>query len=328
MTPTTTAPALDLAADPEFRAGLETILDRHYDEMFPKCATCGDNKFIVRGGPGDQLYREPCPDCDKSRPVVPHSDGPRLVFADWLEERGESWAEFIRVQCEIPGYIAANHPGIMSCEGKGPPRLAGSNKRCKCRSCYLRRTERALLARHGDRWARMLLGGVFPYGVGVTATEARLWQGQQSQTVVASWEWAGGFPSRFTVPRLADFIGEVCATCDGSGGTSLLGNEGEACYNCHGTGRVGGIGRALVAAVPVANVRVGDREPLRNSFSEQSEDWFWAKDVTGARNSISADVWDLIQASQGESEIFKGFPTEAAAHAALTRAVIDLCRRG
>ncbi len=32
----------------------------------------------------------------------PESDTPRLVFADWLEERGESRrAEFIRVQCEL-----------------------------------------------------------------------------------------------------------------------------------------------------------------------------------------------------------------------------------
>lgn len=32
----------------------------------------------------------------------PADDRPRLVFADWLEEQGQSdRAEFIRVQCEI-----------------------------------------------------------------------------------------------------------------------------------------------------------------------------------------------------------------------------------
>ncbi|MEK6236728.1 MAG: TIGR02996 domain-containing protein [Planctomycetales bacterium] len=30
----------------------------------------------------------------------PEDDDPRLVYADWLEERGEPRAEFIRVQCE------------------------------------------------------------------------------------------------------------------------------------------------------------------------------------------------------------------------------------
>src|SRR5262245_7353205 len=32
----------------------------------------------------------------------PHDDGPRLVYADWLEENGDqARAEFIRVQCEL-----------------------------------------------------------------------------------------------------------------------------------------------------------------------------------------------------------------------------------
>ena len=32
----------------------------------------------------------------------PYDDAPRLVFADWLDERGDTeWAEFIRVQCEL-----------------------------------------------------------------------------------------------------------------------------------------------------------------------------------------------------------------------------------
>jgi uncharacterized protein (TIGR02996 family) len=32
----------------------------------------------------------------------PDDDAPRLVFADWLEERGETYAEFIRLQCGLP----------------------------------------------------------------------------------------------------------------------------------------------------------------------------------------------------------------------------------
>ena len=34
--------------------------------------------------------------------ISPDDDSPRLVFADWLDEHGESArAEFIRVQCEL-----------------------------------------------------------------------------------------------------------------------------------------------------------------------------------------------------------------------------------
>jgi uncharacterized protein (TIGR02996 family) len=31
----------------------------------------------------------------------PDDDAPRLVFADWLEERGDPWGEFIRVHCAL-----------------------------------------------------------------------------------------------------------------------------------------------------------------------------------------------------------------------------------
>src|SRR5262245_37608955 len=39
----------------------------------------------------------------------PDDDGPRLVYADWLEEQGEAErAEFIRVQCELARLPAAS----------------------------------------------------------------------------------------------------------------------------------------------------------------------------------------------------------------------------
>ena len=31
----------------------------------------------------------------------PDDDTPRLIYADWLEERGDPRGEFIRVQCEL-----------------------------------------------------------------------------------------------------------------------------------------------------------------------------------------------------------------------------------
>ena len=42
----------------------------------------------------------------------PDDDAPRLVYADWLEERGDPRGEFIRVQCEL----AALAPGAPSWE--------------------------------------------------------------------------------------------------------------------------------------------------------------------------------------------------------------------
>jgi uncharacterized protein (TIGR02996 family) len=64
----------------------------------------------------------------------PADDAPRLIFADWLEENGNSErAEFIRVQCAIAVDPFAHNP---------PP----SNPRCACNLCTLRRRERELLS--------------------------------------------------------------------------------------------------------------------------------------------------------------------------------------
>jgi uncharacterized protein (TIGR02996 family) len=66
----------------------------------------------------------------------PEDDGPRLVYADWLEDHGESdRADFIRLQCEL-----ARLPG-------GDPRRKGLEAR-----------ERALLKGHELEWLGPLRG--------------------------------------------------------------------------------------------------------------------------------------------------------------------------
>lgn len=45
----------------------------------------------------------------------PDNDLPRLVFADWLDERGESaWAELIRLQCELARATPARDPKLVA----------------------------------------------------------------------------------------------------------------------------------------------------------------------------------------------------------------------
>src|SRR4051794_40504879 len=45
----------------------------------------------------------------------PEDDTPRLIFADWLEERGDSQAEFIRAQCAAARSMAGGScpPGLQ-----------------------------------------------------------------------------------------------------------------------------------------------------------------------------------------------------------------------
>jgi uncharacterized protein (TIGR02996 family) len=59
----------------------------------------------------------------------PEEDTPRLVYADWLEERGDPRGEFVRVQCLL-ATLAAD-------DGRRPP---------------LEALERRLLERHQDEW--------------------------------------------------------------------------------------------------------------------------------------------------------------------------------
>jgi uncharacterized protein (TIGR02996 family) len=72
----------------------------------------------------------------------PDDDTPRLVYADWLEEQGDSErAEFIRVQCALER-LAEDDPRRAGLEGR----------------------ERELRRRYGERWAGVLARRVRSFG--------------------------------------------------------------------------------------------------------------------------------------------------------------------
>src|SRR5580704_16967148 len=71
----------------------------------------------------------------------PADDTPRLIYADWLEERGDPRGEFIRVQCEL----ATMHRYD-----------SGRND--------LQARETALLRKHGKLWAEPIRRYVKRYG--------------------------------------------------------------------------------------------------------------------------------------------------------------------
>ena len=43
----------------------------------------------------------------------PNNDVPRLIFADWLEERGDPRGEFIRVQCDLAALFSPTAPSML-----------------------------------------------------------------------------------------------------------------------------------------------------------------------------------------------------------------------
>src|SRR5205807_10301364 len=70
----------------------------------------------------------------------PDDDMLRLIYADWLEERGDPRAEFIRVQCELAGF---------------PPHLPDKAAlRARARLCQ---RSQALLNEHKEEWFGRLI---------------------------------------------------------------------------------------------------------------------------------------------------------------------------
>src|SRR5205807_8669086 len=90
-------------------------------------------------------HPEPPPRPAEERPFLqaiseePRDEGSRLVFADWLEERGDPLGEFLRNQCRLA-------------------KLARGEARGE-----LERRQRALWAEHGTAWSMSLPSGLWSF---------------------------------------------------------------------------------------------------------------------------------------------------------------------
>jgi uncharacterized protein (TIGR02996 family) len=100
----------------------------------------------------------------------PSSDAPRLVYADWLDDRGESdRAEFIRVQCGL-AKVDENNRDIHPLASR----------------------ERELLEKHEQEWQRPLREIAYPEGRG--------WLGRWRTKVVFAAVFRRGFPESVVLP--------------------------------------------------------------------------------------------------------------------------------
>jgi uncharacterized protein (TIGR02996 family) len=118
----------------------------------------------------------------------PDEDTPRLVYADWLQDRGEDdRAEFIRVQCKI-----------ARCQWCGGGGKINSQRACVCKDANypLRRRERELLRSHGAGW----LGDLSDWraeAVGPTGVAWTVMVGTSAQHVIPV-EFRRGFVEQVT----------------------------------------------------------------------------------------------------------------------------------
>lgn len=87
----------------------------------------------------------------------PDDDAPRLIFADWLEERGQrDRAEFIRIQCELAKMKCDRKGHHYPCRSRGPGGASGPFHTCHT----LQKRERKLLMAYWAKWYPPIRVGV------------------------------------------------------------------------------------------------------------------------------------------------------------------------
>ena len=256
--------------------------------------------------------------------AAPDDLQPRLEYAALCDAYGDGeQAEFIRVGVELAG-VERTCPGPPLCHWK------------PCVYCSLSYRSRALLARHGTTWARAWLGDGIRLKIYAGDSIRFSHLPPDDSPLVEITGWHAGAPSDFRVDRMAAWRGETCGTCQGTGKwfdvrSSL---HGMKCYQC-ANGRVGGLGAAIVRAVPCRSVECGDKEPFRIPDQMGQSGFAWL-DLTlsppdfDSLHGVPGDVVKLMtgyergngQGNIGVHPTWLMFPTAALARAALARVLI------
>lgn len=260
----------------------------------------------------------------------PQDDGVRLVYADALEEAGElERSEFIRVQLEI----AEVEPKL---DHNLKRMVTHPRDKCWCVLCgewrrweQLRRREAELLTANYQKWC--VVPPYTTHGLAdtleVLCTDLRPY----NPAGTARFRFRRGFVSEIRLP-LAAWVGGACGRCRGSG-TWDRGDDDSGgphvftCPSCRGTGTLPGVGPRVVACQPVEVVRVSDREPYHGGGQ-----WSWYDETKVSlglhpKSDLPSSVFRLLPRSEcGEDNHGVYYPTEAAANAALSAALITMAK--
>jgi uncharacterized protein (TIGR02996 family) len=253
----------------------------------------------------------------------PQDDGVRLVYADACEEEGDvDRATFIRIQLRI----ADLGRELMSDDDCGDERCPGCVERRG-----LRRRESELLK------AACVPGGKSNYEWWFSPFDEKIRYvtgsfGSSSERTL-NWEYHRGFVHGVWC-RFETWTGGVCGRC---GGWKYLGAPAPGqhgwigapdCPDCAGTGTTPGVGTAVVACHPVEVVRVSDREPYHRGGQ-----WSWYDETkvslgSHPKSDLPSSVFRLLPRSEcGEDNHGVYYPTEAAANAALSAALLSLASK-
>jgi uncharacterized protein (TIGR02996 family) len=260
----------------------------------------------------------------------PNDDGPRLAYADWLEERGDPRGEFIRVQCQI----ARADPDCRGAWRLHEVRQRVANRGLKvsdyftietivlsCERCWpsLRRRERELLDCYAGQW--WTLFGDEPCNKEGGSVQ---WVVDPSDRTCVT-VFRRGFVAEVTC-RLEDWF-RPCGRCNGTGE-----RYGLNCTMCN-NGNFGH-GPAIVRSTPLEVVRIIDCKSME---SLDPPGWYWEDEPAHVRDTpgrhLPTAVFDVLKNYYRESTRpiehytrWKLYHTEADANAALSDALIRRAR--
>lgn len=254
----------------------------------------------------------------------PANDLPRLVLADYLDDRGgpgdADRAEFIRIGCALaasdlkPGEDAS--VGAYAYERKGwLPHDPHPRQKELLRLSALQCRERELIARHASEW--------LPPGLGYLA-----FTGSATNSAAFA-TFSRGFVSevRCTLSRFADGgCGAGCQVVAGRDKRVVYESAGPdsrwvVCPGCDGTGHIAGIVHDLFARHPVERVVLTDRVPLANPFGGETCSW----SLAGAVDRPDAIPYPLYRLLDDDGTA-AFYPTADVARDALSTACCDFGR--
>jgi uncharacterized protein (TIGR02996 family) len=234
----------------------------------------------------------------------PESDLHRFAYADEIEADDQARAEFIRVQCAIPGLEKMADSEIHNTGMCSP----------YCTICPALGMHQALERKWIDDNRKYYRK---EYGVDI---------GQDRQGAIADGFcealFSRGFVSRVEGP-LTTLVGGECGSCNTENPISRAFAR-HSCSACHGTGHMPGVLERIVREHPVEEVRT-DREPelVCPNDIEYFTWWpegFWQPD---SKSRLPDNIYRKMADAYGG---FTVFPTRAAAHRALSDAILTLVR--
>ncbi len=220
---------------------------------------------------------------------APNDALPRLVYADYIEERGRpEWAEFIRLQCEYA--LLGECPPSLCCVLSQSPKHWCTYQSWHEKNPTAHKLERRMHELFGNPPTLFGLTQVLSTDHLVEAISEKVANGENSSITDNLAVYKKGFVAEVYL-KLFCFIGYPCARTDCFNEDAS--GPSEECPCCNGTGRHAGIARSLFKSQPIEKVVITNKKPSK---------WL-ATPTMGNQNNVQY-MWERDMSDQPDPDVF------------------------